>query len=207
VSLEIRPSEVTKIADVVLPVAAVPEKSGSFMNWEGRARAFEVTVPDSLNRSDVRILTMISDELGRSIALPSVKSAAKEFASFGQWDVVKPNFSPVASASPVKLGDTQALLTSWRRLLDESSLQEGEDNLAGTARKSVVVISPMRASALGVVDGDAVRVSNDHGAVVLPVLVEAIHDDAVWLPRNSRGSHLLATLGVASGSLVTVVKD
>jgi NADH-quinone oxidoreductase subunit G len=207
VSLEIRPSEVTKIADVVLPVAAVPEKSGSFMNWEGRTRSFEVAVPDSLNRSDVRILTMISEELGRSIALPSVKSSAAEMASFGDWDGTKSEFTPVASAKSEKLGTNQALLTSWRRLLDEGSLQEGEDNLAGTARKTVVVISPKRATSLGVVDGDAVRVSNANGAIVLPVLVEAIHDDAVWLPRNSRGSHLLATLGVASGSLVTVVKD
>lgn len=207
VSLEIRPSEVTKIADVILPVAAVPEKSGSFMNWEGRARAFDVAVPDSLNRSDVRILTMISDELGRSIGLPSVKVAAKELSSFGEWDGAKSTFAPVSSIKSPHIDPNQALLTSWRRLLDESSLQEGEDNLAGTARKSVVVISPKRATSLGVVDGDAVRVSNEHGAVVLPVLVEAIHDDAVWLPRNSRGSHLLATLGVASGSLVTVVKD
>ena len=210
ISLEIRPSEVTKIAHVVLPVAAVPEKSGSFMNWEGRSRAFSVAIPDSLNRSDVRILSMISDELARPIGLPSVGVAAKELASFGPWDGKKIEFVPTAPTGPESLGiigTNQALLTSWRRLLDESSLQEGEDNLAGTARKSVVVISHKRASALGVIDGDAVRVSNEHGAVVLPVLVENIHDDAVWLPRNSRGSHLLATLGEASGSLVTVVKD
>ncbi len=207
VSLEIRPSEVTKIADVVLPVAAVPEKTGTFMNWEGRSRSFEVAIPDSLNRSDVRILSMIADELIRPIGISSVKSAAKELASFGEWDGAKSQFTPVASVPVAKMTADQALLTSWRRLLDESSLQQGEENLAGTARKSVVVVSPKRADALGVVDGDAVRVSNEHGAVVLPVLVEAIHDDAVWLPRNSRGSHVLATLGVASGSLVTVVKD
>lgn len=207
VSLEIRPSEVTKIADVVLPVAAVPEKSGSFMNWEGRARSFEVAILDSLNRSDVRILSMIADELSRPMGISSVKSAAKEFASFGEWDGARISFNAVPAAPIAKIGADQALLTSWRRLLDESSLQEGEDNLAGTARKSVVVISPKRAKSIGAVDGDAVRVSNEHGAVVLPVLVEAIHDDAVWLPRNSRGSHVLATLGVASGSLVTVVKD
>ena len=40
----------------------------------------------------------------------------------------------------------------------------------------------------------------------LPVLIEAIHDDAVWAPRNSAGSELLRTLGVASNSVVTVVK-
>jgi NADH-quinone oxidoreductase subunit G len=207
VSLEIRPSEVTKIADVVLPVAAVPEKSGSFMNWEGRARTFEVAAPDSLNRSDVRILSMISEELGHPIKLTSVKVAANELASFGEWDGQASTFTTVSPAEAPNIKPGLALLTSWRRLLDESSLQQGEDNLAGTARKSVAVISQKRASSLGVVDGDSVRVSNEHGAIVLPVLVEAIHDDAVWLPRNSRGSHLLATLGVASGSLVTVVKD
>ncbi|MEI9906570.1 MAG: molybdopterin dinucleotide binding domain-containing protein [Actinomycetota bacterium] len=79
--------------------------------------------------------------------------------------------------------------------------------MAGTARKSVAVISPSRAALLGVKDGDALRVSNSRGSVVLPALVEKISDEAVWLPRNSRGSHLLATLGVASGAVVTVVKD
>jgi NADH-quinone oxidoreductase subunit G len=91
-------------------------------------------------------------------------------------------------------------------LLDNGSLQDGEANLAGTARKTVAVISPKRADAIGVKDGDLVKVSNSNGAVVLPVLIEAIHDDAVWAPRNSAGSELLRTLGVASNSVVTVVK-
>ncbi len=37
VSLELRPSAVTDRADVVLPVAAVAEKAGTFVNWEGQA--------------------------------------------------------------------------------------------------------------------------------------------------------------------------
>jgi NADH-quinone oxidoreductase subunit G len=64
VSLEIAPSSVTEVADVVLPVAAITEKSGSFLNWEGRARAFDEAVVDSQNRSDVRILSMIADAMG-----------------------------------------------------------------------------------------------------------------------------------------------
>ncbi len=209
VSLEIRESAVTKLADVVLPVAAITEKSGTFVNWEGRGRNFEAAVVESLNRSDVRILTMISEKLGRSIALPTVSSAAKEFASLGKWDGAVSAFVPVAPANAPTLGATDALLTSWRRLLDAGSLQDGEENLAGTARQTVIVISPSRAQSIGVVTGDAVRVSNSHGAIVLPVLVEAgaIHDDAVWMPRNSRGSHILATLAVANGAVVTVVKD
>lgn len=207
ISLEIRPSAITQLADVLLPVAAVPEKSGSFLNWEGRARNFEAAVADSLQRSDLRILSMIADQMGRPIGLATAAAAAEELALLGSWDGTQANFTPVSSAASQSVGENEALLTSWRRLLDAGSLQEGEENLAGTARTPVAVISPKRASALGVVDGDAIRVSNRHGAIVLPVLVEAIHDDAVWLPRNSRGSHLLVTLGVASGAVVTVVKE
>src|SRR5262249_44408107 len=36
VSLELRVSPVTDRADVILPVAAVAEKAGTFVNWEGR---------------------------------------------------------------------------------------------------------------------------------------------------------------------------
>ncbi|HUW88636.1 MAG TPA: NADH-quinone oxidoreductase subunit G [Candidatus Paceibacterota bacterium] len=207
VSLEIRPSFVTKVADVVLPVATVAEKSGSFINWEGRARAFEAAATDSLHRSDLRILSMIADEMSRPIGLESVKAAAKEFAAIGSWDGSKANFVPVSQSTLPALKENEARLTSWRRLLDAGTLQEGEANLAGTARKPVAVISPKRALALGVVNGDSICVSTTHGTVVLPALVEEIHDDAIWLPRNSRGSHLLATLGIASGAVVTVVKE
>ncbi|MCX6430025.1 MAG: NADH-quinone oxidoreductase subunit G [Actinobacteria bacterium] len=206
ISLEIATSNVTQFADVVFPVAAVVEKSGSFMNWEGRSRAFEAAV-DSLQRSDLRILSMLADAMGLPISLPTVKAAAKEIASVGNWDGAGADFIATKPSAPHTLKKNEAILTSWRRLLDEGSLQEGEENLAGTARKTVVVISPKRAKAIGVVDGDPVCVSNAHGSVVLPVLVEEIHDDAVWLPRNSRGSHLLATLGVASGAVVSVVKE
>ena len=205
VSFEIRPSAVTARANVVFPVAAVTEKSGSFMNWEGRARLFEAAVEGSLHRSDVRILSMLADAMGKSISLNSVKSASKELGSLAKWDGARAKFTPSNSKS-ISIGSDEAILTSWRRLLDDGSLQEGEVNLAGTARKSVVVISPNRASELGVVDGESVKVSNSQGSIVLPVLVENIHNDAVWLPRKSSGAHLLETLGSASGTLVKVGK-
>jgi NADH-quinone oxidoreductase subunit G len=68
------------------------------------------------------------------------------------------------------------------------------------------VISPQRAAALGVKSGDHLRISNAQGSITLAALVEDIHDDAVWLPRNSIGSTPLATLNAVHGDLVTVVK-
>jgi NADH-quinone oxidoreductase subunit G len=206
VSLEIASSAVTQRADVVLPVAAITEKSGSFLNWEGRPRAFDTAVQDSLNRSDLRILSMIAEEMGLTVNLATVTSAIKEIASLGKWDGARVSMSKVsASAQPAVSGD-QFILTSWRRLLDLGTLQQGEENLAGTARATVAVISPKRAGALGVVDGDKLKISTSLGSVTLNALVEDIHDDALWAPRNSRGSQLLVNLGVAHGAVVSVVK-
>ena len=206
VSLEISQSEVAAFADVILPVAAVPEKSGSFLNWEGRARGFEAAVTESLLRSDVRILSMVADAMSKPINLPSVKKASEELAEIGAWNGAAATFTSVPTQSAAAISGNQAVLTSWRRLLDAGSLQEGELNLAGTARSTVAVISPKRASALGVVTGEKITISNECGSITLESLVEEIHDDAVWLPRNSSGSQLLRTLCTASNSVVTVVK-
>ena len=206
VSLEIASSSVTQVADVVLPVAAVTEKSGSFLNWEGRARSFDAAVAESLNRSDVRILSALADAMGESIMLGTVSATAREIAQLGKWDGARAPFTPVApGTAPAASGD-QAVLTSWRRLLDMGTMQRGEDNLAGTRRQTVAVISEKRAAAAGVVTGDQVRISNAHGSITLPVLVEDIHDDAVWIPRNSFGSQALTALDAVHGELVTVVK-
>ena len=206
VSLEIAHSAVTNVADVVLPVAAVTEKSGSFLNWEGRARAFDAAVADSLNRSDLRILSALADEMGESIMLGTVTQAAREISSLGKWDGARAKFASVSATGANKVSGNEALLTSWRRLLDLGTLQKGEANLAGTARKSVAVISPKRAESMGVKDGDILRVSNSHGSISLPALVEDIHDDAVWVPRNSFGTQTLISLNAAHGDVVSVVK-
>jgi len=206
VSLEIRQSDITEIASVVLPVAAVVEKSGSFMDWQGKVRKFDAAVEQSLNRSDVRILSMLADEIGKPINLPTVKSAQSELSSLGNWDGNKPTMNLLAEKSKTSAGNDEAILTSWRNLLDKGSLQDGEENLAGTARDSVVVISKNRANSLGVKDKELVRVSNNYGAVTLPCLVEDIEDSSVWLPRNSVNSQLIRNLGVVGNSIVKVAK-
>ena len=207
VSLELAPSAATALADVILPIAAITEKSGSFLNWEGRTRSFDAAVPDSLHRSDLRILSMIADEMGESIMLGTVTQAAREISSLGKWDGARAEFKSVSSPGAQAVSGTQALLHSWRRLLDLGTLQKGEENLAGTARKSVAVISPKRAESLGVKDGDHLRVSNGHGEITLPALVEDIHDDAVWVPRNSFSTQTLISLNAVHGDVVTVVKS
>ena len=206
VSFEIRQSDITEIAQVVFPVATVVEKSGSFMDWQGKVRKFEAAVEQSLNRSDVRILSMLADEIGKPINLPTVKAARNEFESIGNWDGQLAAMKPAIPLEVKSVKADEAILSSWRNLLDKGSLQDGEENLAGTARQSVVVISQSRASSLNVKESDLVRVSNDYGAVTLPCVIEDIDDSSVHLPRNSLGSQLFRNLGVVSNSIVKVAK-
>ena len=205
VSLEIRESDITDIAQVVLPVAAVVEKSGSFMDWQGKSRKFDSAV-ESLNRSDVRILSMLADEIGKPINLPTVSAARKEFEAIGNWDGAKPSMKSTVTGSSLNVGADEAIISSWRNLLDKGSLQEGEDNLAGTARATTAVISQSRASALSVKDGELIRVSNTYGAVTLPCSIADIDNSAIWLPRNSTNSQLIKVLGTVGNSIVKVSK-
>ena len=206
VSFEIRQSDITEIAQVVFPVATVVEKSGSFMDWQGKVRKFEAAVEQRLNRSDVRILSMLAEEIGRPINLPTVKAARNEFESIGNWDGQLAAMKPAAPLEVKSVKADEAILSSWRNLLDKGSLQDGEENLAGTARQSVAVISQTRASSLNVKENDLVRVSNNYGAVTLPCVIEDIEDSSVHLPRNSLGSQLFRNLGVVSNSIVKVAK-
>ena len=206
VSLEIRQSDITDIASVVLPVAAVVEKSGSFMDWQGSTRNFEAAVDQSLNRSDVRILSMLADEIGKPINLATVKSARNEFESIENWDGSRSAMKLIPGNPGKSTTGDEAVLNSWRNLLDKGSLQDGEDNLAGTARKSIVVISSARAKSLGVNESDLVRVSNEYGAITLPCSISDIEESSVWLPRNSQSSQLIRNLGTVSNSIVKVAK-
>jgi NADH-quinone oxidoreductase subunit G len=202
VSLEIRKSALTEVANVVLPVAAVVEKSGSFINWEGRARSFDTALQEPLTRSDLRILSMLADEMGTPIQLPTVATAAQEFASLGAWEK-RAEFKAMP-AGKVSIGSDEALLNSWRLLLDAGSLQDGESNLAGTAHPSVAVISKSRAAKLGAADGDLVRISTKLGSITLPCQIGDIEESSIWIPRNSIESRVIATLGAVTGPVMVV---
>ena len=200
VSLEISHSAVTAVADVVLPVAAVIEKSGSFQDWQGSTRKFDKAVADSLSRSDVRILSMIADEMGAPINLPTVAATAREIAALGNWDGKALTFEKTSEVKPA-VSEGKLHLTSWRLLLDLGTLQEGEANLAGTARKASARISKGRAEKLGVIEGELISISSDLGSLKLPVEISEISDNAIWVPRNSIDSQVIANLGFVNGEV------
>ena len=194
VSLELRHSAVTARADVVFPVAPVAEKAGSFLNWEGRVRHFARALPHKAD-PDARILAVLARAAGQP--LPGGNP-------LGSWrsapDVVA---APVTSGS-VMPGLGQALLASWRMLLDAGRLQDGEPHLAGTARAVVGRLSARTAAEIGVSAGEDITVRTERGGITVPLVITEMPDRVVWLPMNSAGSAIHRQLGVTAGAVVSI---
>ncbi|WP_405985137.1 NADH-quinone oxidoreductase subunit G [Streptomyces sp. NBC_00872] len=209
VSLELRPTEVTERADVVFPVAAVAEKPGTFLNWEGRARTFEAALkPEQMTRrlapSDARVLHMLADAMDAHLALPDLRSVRAELDRLGGWDGERAD-EPFESSRPVpRPGDGEAVLAGHRLLLDQGRLQEGDDALAGTRHAAVARLSATTAAETGVKNGDELAVTGPAGTVTLPLLVTEMPDRVVWLPLNSTGGGVLADTGSRPGTLVRI---
>jgi NADH-quinone oxidoreductase subunit G len=201
VSLEMRPSAVTERADVVLPVAAVAEKSGTFWDWEGRERPFEVVLETTM-LSDYRVLDMLADEMDVTLGMRDVEQVRRQITELATWDGDAAPAPDVRAAEPPDVGPGQAVLASWHLLLDAGRLQDGEPWLAGTARRPVARLSPATAEEVGVADGDLLTVSTSSGAVTLPALLVDMPERVVWLPTNQVGVPVRATLHADAGAVV-----
>ncbi|MFE6457534.1 NADH-quinone oxidoreductase subunit G [Streptomyces cinereoruber] len=209
VSLELRPGEVTDRADVVLPVAAVAEKPGTFLNWEGRARLFEAALkPEQMTRplapTDTRVLHMLADALDAHLGLPDLRAVRRELDRLGGWAHERAT-EPTEPGRPApRTGDGEAVLAGHRLLLDLGRLQEGDTALAGTRHAAVARLSAATAADTGVKDGDLLEVTGPAGSVALPLLVTEMPDRVVWLPLNSTGHGVLSDTGARPGDLVRI---
>ncbi|WP_250212691.1 NADH-quinone oxidoreductase subunit G [Acrocarpospora catenulata] len=201
VSLEIRASAVTDRADVVLPVAAVVEKAGTFVDWEGRGRSFEAALPVPGVMSDLRVISALADHMDVHLALPEVGAVRRELGALGSWKgsrALAPNVTGGSGKDP-QAG--QAVLASWHLLLDDGRLQDGEPYLAGTAREAVALLSAATAAEIGATEKVTVN------GVTLPLRLADLPDRVVWVPANSGGVSITRDLRAAAGDLVSVANE
>ncbi len=226
VSLELRASAVTDRADVVLPVAAVAEKGGTFVNWEGRTGTFGPVLRVPAVRSDLNVLASIADEMDVHLGLPDAAAARRELAALASETAAAAEAARAAAAAEglgffpqsgtaadpggasaragTPAGPDAVRLSTWHQLLDAGRMQDGEPNLAGTARPAVAKMSAATAAQAGTSDGGKVTVATDRGAVTVAVEVTDMPDRVVWLPTNATGCAVRAGLGAGHGSPVTV---
>ncbi|KUH64549.1 NADH-quinone oxidoreductase subunit G [Mycolicibacterium novocastrense] len=203
VSLELRESAITAVADVVFPIAPVVEKAGSFLNWEGRLRPFEPSLKTNAI-PDLRVLNFLADEIGVALNLPTAAAAGEDMSRLGMWAGRRPEAPNVPAPKRTPPAEGQAVLAGWRMLLDEGRLQDGEPHLAGTARAPLARLSAATAAEIGAAEGDLIAARTPRGTITLPLAITDMDDRVIWLPLNSPGSAVHRNLGVSTGDVVSI---
>ncbi len=212
VSLEQRRSEVTEYADVVLPVAPVVHKSGTFRNWEGRDRCFATTIDPSggsagrvggtatITLPDCRVLDTLAVEMDVDLFTQTVEVAGAEFARVSETLApIRAAANALSACSSHSAASTRAnspfaqesgdgeptlRLATWRQLLDGGRLLVDEPELAGTARPPKVRLSAATAARLGLVEDATAGLEGPRGTLHLPVELADLPDDVVWAPAR-----------------------
>jgi NADH-quinone oxidoreductase subunit G len=177
-----------ELAHVVFPVAAVSQKAGTFLNWEGRERRSARATRSTL-MPDARVLGALAAELGVDLALADAGAIRAQLAEFAGWEGARAE-SPDVPAPAVEAGGGLALAT-WRPLIGGGTLEEGEPYLAATAPPQQVWISSDAAAELGAKEGDLVTVTGADGSVTAPLVVTEVAADTVVVTGDAR-----RTLGV-----------
>jgi NADH-quinone oxidoreductase subunit G len=203
VSLETRASLVTERADVVFPVSLMHERAGTFVNWEGRRRPFDIVLEQPNDMSDLRVLAALADGLGTDLGFRTAAQARAELDELGTWEGVRSEAPDYPAAEPAEPGGSTVLLATWRMALDESRALDGEPYLQATARPAEARVSPRTAAAAGIVD--VAVISNDRGSVTLPAVIDSeMVDGVVWLPSRAPRLGIPQHLAASAGDLVTI---
>ncbi|MBR5951318.1 MAG: NADH-quinone oxidoreductase subunit G, partial [Actinomycetaceae bacterium] len=201
-SLEVRESEASALADVVLPVAPPSEKGGSYVNWEGRIRPFGQALT-SVAKPDRVVLNDLAEECDIDLGLPTLADAVREVTSFFGYTGPRLKAPEEQAILLEPLAPGQARLASWKLMLGTDSLVTAEPTLAGAARAPYAVVSESTARSAGLT-GSRLVITTNSGSVELPFRVDKqIPDAVVWIPQNSQGC-TLAGLDASVGQTVTL---
>ena len=202
VSLEVRRSEVTDRADVILPVAPPLEKNGTFINWEGRLRPFGQAIA-SRSQTDRLVFDALASEFGVDLGLHDLVGLYDQVNPLMQWNGQREEFVPAKASELVEVGQGEALLATHKPMLDAGRLQDGASMLAGSARRPVVFASRATVAGLGIDEGEELTLSTQRGSITLPLQFADLPDGVVWVPECSQGSIVHESLG-NFGSSVTL---
>ena len=202
VSLEVRRSEVTDRADVILPVAPPLEKNGTFINWEGRLRPFGQAIA-SRSQTDRLVFDALASEFGVDLGLHDLVGLYDQVNPLMQWNGQREEFVPATASELVEVGQGEALLATHKPMLDAGRLQDGASMLAGSARRPVVFASRATVAGLGIDEGEELTLSTQRGSITLPLQFADLPDGVVWVPECSQGSIVHESLG-NFGSSVTL---
>ncbi len=221
VAMDLFLTDTSRLADVVLPLEGFGETEGTVTNLEGRVQKVNRKVPGpGQSRALWAVVDDLTRRMGGTSSFPSAQAVAKEIATVAPayrditWDlvdwgdgrdgVVVPSDDdvPVLEYVPVDAGLSSAgdgyALHAARSLYDDGVMVRMSPSLAALAPEAALAVHPREAAIFAVTDGDAVRVSTEHGSTELPVVIDdSLAERTVAVVANLPETRILrGSLGV-----------
>jgi NADH-quinone oxidoreductase subunit G len=194
-------NRIKEYADLILPIAAFAETSGTYVNAEGRWQSFQGAVkPLGEARPAWKVLRVLGnsfdlagfDYLDSTEVLAEVRTQCEGIEPRNQVEI-SGDFKPLSVTGLLRVADVPIYavdaLARRAQALQQTPL----------ARPAEVTLHPELARELGLAEAKQARVRQNGNEVILPlVLDEGIPKGCVWVSAGLAGS---ATLGPAIGAI------
>jgi formate dehydrogenase alpha subunit len=224
---DILKNETAKIADVILPGAAISEKQGSITNLEGRIQTFQPVVPPpGKARPDWEILDLLAAELGTCKPYGSIEKIRDEIRQLvpmyeslneGYPGWIKPNgtkallnaqetdepisFYPVVSIEddPVdKNYPFTAIIGSLRYQLGSGTRTHSSNRIQEFDLAGQLEISLQDSADLKLKDDDTVTITSKTGSVTRKIRIEkSLNVGQVFVPTGFNGNDAMNILALS----------
>ncbi|NOZ24690.1 MAG: molybdopterin-dependent oxidoreductase [Nitrospirae bacterium] len=223
-------TETARIADVVLPATAWPEKEGTFTNLERRlqrVRKARRGKMASYGRDDWKILADIAERLGMTKTYHRVEDVWEEIMHVSAlhtglgyeeiaggsalWPYYGEPLRGMEGDFPVEGLDElpevtvpeKPYLMIDRPLYHSGTFSRRSKALLGIHPGPSLVISPLLAERHGLSDGDKARISNGRGVLELKVKLDGdIPDNQVFLANTFEGFGAMGLIGFGTDSVL-----
>lgn len=204
-SLEIRHSGVTELADVVFPVAPSPRSPEPSSIGKPRARVRHCVENDRSDAGSARSPRDRSRDGHRS------GPTRRRFRTLGDTPPRRlVRIAPHLASGPVRHHAHTG--TGRGSVVELANVARQRPNARRRAQPGGYGTAPTRAFVcrdrceIGADNGDHVAVSTESGSITLPLEITELPPRTVWLPLNSPGSTIYETLCVTAGSVVKIAK-
>jgi len=220
-------NETAKIADVVLPGAAISEKQGSITNLEGRIQTFQAVVsPPGKARPDWEILDLLAAELGGGEPCGSLEKIREEirklvpmYASLngqGQGWIARTgdkalfkaagadgliSFYPVVSTEDDpddKNYPFTAIIGSLRYQLGSGTRTHASDRIQGFDKAGRLEISFEDSADLDLTNDDSVTVTSESGSITRKIRIDqSLGAGQIFVPTGFNGNEAMNLLALS----------
>jgi len=195
-----------RAADILLPVAAWAERTGIFVNYEGRAQAFGKAYE---RHPPLPAGTEVIRDIAQLLGLDPPDATALLQALIPDFSIPSPGdpgrYVPSISfparrrsiRSKLQTGDWQAALCTW---YGEDALAGFAPDLAGLAPEDAARMAPDTARAADLADGACVTLRGKAGSVEMELVLDpAMADGTVGLSRQA-----LSAIGAVHGDFIRI---